>query len=403
MMALMKLDISASPLLHPAALQPMGVGMMSMPLLAHSHLPHILQLAGCITPPGPTAQSPSSMSPHGGVMSHPVAVAYSPGATPAATSTTAVLTQPNTLQASTGIEAASASKPMSTVSAPAGASAAVPAAASFSGPSYVPPSDYFSYRSYANAPPAVGVTAASGPPLHYGLYGRNDLVLLLLESILRMLLLESILRMVLANNVVHNAEKSLVPSHHRLNLFSQESSYHPIQRVPAYSTSMGPILYAPTVASYGPHVPQQSAVRGGSTVAAMAPVGYGVPQLGQTVLQPYSIRVASPYSQVVGPGPGTGAGAGAMPEETTSKLMAEQNFALLNKRRIIKRRTRTGCLTCRKRRIKCDERKPHCFNCERLKKLCLGYEVLPSPGKHSDSETEGKPAACHRSSVHDLL
>lgn len=52
------------------------------------------------------------------------------------------------------------------------------------------------------------------------------------------------------------------------------------------------------------------------------------------------------------------------------------NNALVNKRKIIKRRTRTGCLTCRKRRIKCDERKPTCYNCERLKKVCLGYENL---------------------------
>lgn len=33
-------------------------------------------------------------------------------------------------------------------------------------------------------------------------------------------------------------------------------------------------------------------------------------------------------------------------------------------------------MTCRKRRIKCDERKPTCFNCERSKKVCLGYENL---------------------------
>lgn len=55
---------------------------------------------------------------------------------------------------------------------------------------------------------------------------------------------------------------------------------------------------------------------------------------------------------------------------------SDENNALVNKRKIIKRRTRTGCLTCRKRRIKCDERKPSCFNCERLKKVCLGYENL---------------------------
>lgn len=65
----------------------------------------------------------------------------------------------------------------------------------------------------------------------------------------------------------------------------------------------------------------------------------------------------------------------------------EENNALVNKRRIIKRRTRTGCLTCRKRRIKCDERKPYCFNCERSKKICLGYENLSRKKKsRTDSD-----------------
>lgn len=41
--------------------------------------------------------------------------------------------------------------------------------------------------------------------------------------------------------------------------------------------------------------------------------------------------------------------------------------------RKIRKRTRTGCLTCRKRRIKCDERKPYCNNCEKSKKCCAGY------------------------------
>ncbi|KAK6201109.1 uncharacterized protein RJT21DRAFT_31634 [Scheffersomyces amazonensis] len=63
-----------------------------------------------------------------------------------------------------------------------------------------------------------------------------------------------------------------------------------------------------------------------------------------------------------------------------SHIHFDENQALVNKRRIIKRRTRTGCLTCRKRRIKCDERKPTCFNCERSKKVCLGYENLSNLG-----------------------
>lgn len=57
-------------------------------------------------------------------------------------------------------------------------------------------------------------------------------------------------------------------------------------------------------------------------------------------------------------------------------ISTKENVPSVSKRRAIKRRTRTGCLTCRKRRIKCDEQKPHCFNCQRSRKLCLGYENL---------------------------
>lgn len=37
------------------------------------------------------------------------------------------------------------------------------------------------------------------------------------------------------------------------------------------------------------------------------------------------------------------------------------------------RRTRTGCLTCREDGYKCDETKPFCGRCIRLKKVCKGY------------------------------
>lgn len=48
----------------------------------------------------------------------------------------------------------------------------------------------------------------------------------------------------------------------------------------------------------------------------------------------------------------------------------------------IKRRTKTGCLTCRKRRIKCDEQHPACRNCQKSKRECLGYDPIfkPQPG-----------------------
>jgi hypothetical protein len=37
------------------------------------------------------------------------------------------------------------------------------------------------------------------------------------------------------------------------------------------------------------------------------------------------------------------------------------------------KRTKTGCLTCRKRRIKCGEEKPICANCIKSKRNCEGY------------------------------
>jgi len=37
------------------------------------------------------------------------------------------------------------------------------------------------------------------------------------------------------------------------------------------------------------------------------------------------------------------------------------------------KRTNTGCLTCRKRRIKCGEEKPTCNNCTKSKRQCDGY------------------------------
>ncbi|KAJ4149469.1 hypothetical protein NW754_000909 [Fusarium falciforme] len=43
------------------------------------------------------------------------------------------------------------------------------------------------------------------------------------------------------------------------------------------------------------------------------------------------------------------------------------------KRNNIRKRTKTGCLTCRKRRIKCDEGRPTCNNCIKSKRQCEGY------------------------------
>ena len=35
-----------------------------------------------------------------------------------------------------------------------------------------------------------------------------------------------------------------------------------------------------------------------------------------------------------------------------------------------------GCLTCRKRKVKCDEQKPHCARCVRLQRVCIWSEEV---------------------------
>ncbi|PKS08903.1 hypothetical protein jhhlp_003516 [Lomentospora prolificans] len=43
------------------------------------------------------------------------------------------------------------------------------------------------------------------------------------------------------------------------------------------------------------------------------------------------------------------------------------------KKPVVRKRTKTGCITCRKRRIKCDEGRPTCANCIKSKRQCDGY------------------------------
>lgn len=68
-----------------------------------------------------------------------------------------------------------------------------------------------------------------------------------------------------------------------------------------------------------------------------------------------------------------------------------------------KRRRRTGCLTCRTRRVKCDEGKPTCERCNAANIECIGYEEKrhvelrrpqrPSTTKSvADNVVDGTPA-----------
>jgi hypothetical protein len=43
--------------------------------------------------------------------------------------------------------------------------------------------------------------------------------------------------------------------------------------------------------------------------------------------------------------------------------------------KVAKGRSKTGCITCRRRKKKCDETKPACLNCQKNAVVCEGYPV----------------------------
>ncbi|KIX02642.1 uncharacterized protein Z518_08584 [Rhinocladiella mackenziei CBS 650.93] len=83
--------------------------------------------------------------------------------------------------------------------------------------------------------------------------------------------------------------------------------------------------------------------------------------------------------------PVDGKGSSSKPEEAATTDAAQKQAT--------KRRTKTGCLTCRKRRIKCGEEKPVCKNCIKSKRECAGY-VQPLVYKQ---QTHGPPPTIHDS------
>ncbi|KAJ2907399.1 uncharacterized protein MKZ38_003256 [Zalerion maritima] len=65
-----------------------------------------------------------------------------------------------------------------------------------------------------------------------------------------------------------------------------------------------------------------------------------------------------------------------------------------SKKNNVRKRTKTGCLTCRKRRIKCDEAKPTCNNCIKSKRMCEGYNqrvVFKNPMGFPGGPFQGPP------------
>ncbi|KKY21787.1 putative c6 finger domain [Diplodia seriata] len=76
---------------------------------------------------------------------------------------------------------------------------------------------------------------------------------------------------------------------------------------------------------------------------------------------------ASPASQRRGSETADATAAGTTKDNTKAKAAADSTNTKARKR------TKTGCLTCRRRRIKCGEERPICNNCVKSKRQCEGY------------------------------
>ncbi|KAK3400588.1 fungal-specific transcription factor domain-containing protein [Sordaria brevicollis] len=69
---------------------------------------------------------------------------------------------------------------------------------------------------------------------------------------------------------------------------------------------------------------------------------------------------------------------GSMPDQTKTKRPRGRPrkhpiAPVVPANKVTKGRSKTGCLTCRKRKKKCDEAKPRCMNCEKNAVVCEGY------------------------------
>ncbi|KAL7962807.1 hypothetical protein V8C34DRAFT_269948 [Trichoderma compactum] len=58
-----------------------------------------------------------------------------------------------------------------------------------------------------------------------------------------------------------------------------------------------------------------------------------------------------------------------------------------------RRKVKTGCLTCKKRRVKCDEARPSCERCVSTGRVCDGYGIWDSISKAPGKLKDGRASA----------
>ncbi|KAK1467748.1 hypothetical protein CCUS01_07015 [Colletotrichum cuscutae] len=75
----------------------------------------------------------------------------------------------------------------------------------------------------------------------------------------------------------------------------------------------------------------------------------------------------------------------------------------LRRKRASRPKVRSGCITCKIRRVKCDERKPTCFRCEKADVECDGYTKEDADSKRSAEQRRLAVAAQEAQASRQLL
>ncbi|KAL8999910.1 MAG: hypothetical protein Q9169_001316 [Polycauliona sp. 2 TL-2023] len=93
----------------------------------------------------------------------------------------------------------------------------------------------------------------------------------------------------------------------------------------------------------------------------------------------------------------------ARPEKSLEEKSTKQVSSTPSQK--ARKRTKTGCLTCRRRRIKCGEERPTCNNCVKSKRNCEGYTprvifkdplgARPTGGTNRDTMSQFQPIATY--------
>lgn len=60
------------------------------------------------------------------------------------------------------------------------------------------------------------------------------------------------------------------------------------------------------------------------------------------------------------------------------------------------RRSRNGCLTCKRRKVRCNEQRPHCYHCARLNLDCVWKDTQSHPHPHAHPQHNSQPSALDR-------